>query len=194
MPDTIRDGKGKGYLAGVTSNNNLMTEGVADERISNASLNGNAFGIGIPLRTGTTTGGTYLWIKNTDPNRILNIDHLTLFYNGGSTNHDRTCEIQLRFNGGTPSANNTAGTEGNLHRGSGKSALMDWYYWDEVGDGMTVADEVSAMYGIFGKGMSFIDMKGSLILDFNQTVSFYCKPEEIGEIAIGVLCYYEEVE
>jgi len=72
MPDTIRDGKGGGSLAGVTNSNRLEISARTNERIYYASRD-EAGAYTVQLHVTQATGGTSAgigYIKNTGTNRI----------------------------------------------------------------------------------------------------------------------------
>ncbi len=64
MPQTIRDGTGKGFEARVTAENQLETHSVTELEIVHASLDGNAF-IWTSGTQNIDSGDTMLFIKNT---------------------------------------------------------------------------------------------------------------------------------
>lgn len=65
MPDTIRDGRGKGYLAGVSSENRLRIGGVSVSKIHHTNYeHQDAYNMLFDV-TPTGAGDCFLYIKNT---------------------------------------------------------------------------------------------------------------------------------
>jgi hypothetical protein len=191
----ITDGTGSSNRAKVTSDFRMRTDSINESRISNASHNELAFGVNLPLRTVTATGGRMLYIKNTSTtSKELHIDTVYAYWNGGSTNYNRGLEVSMFFGDSAPTGNNTSGTAGNLNVSSPVSAELDLEYWDEVGDGMTMSGGTQAFSGIITQGQTTFDLKGAVVMQPNDTVSINMKGEEVGEVGMNFLIYFEEAE
>ena len=180
----IEDGRGTGKKAGVTDDFRLQTATVTQATIGNASLSGNAFSTSVPFRTITTTGGNILYVKNTESAKNLIVSKLYVGWDGGSTNNDTALFGTLYTSVSEPSANETASALGNLNLGSGNVASADVYYWDETGDGMTIASATPANFVILGRGMSVLDINDSLVIGPGNSVSFHLRAQEQGEASI----------
>lgn len=71
MPDSIKDGQGSGYLAGVTTENRLMMSGVSVSKEHHTNFAHNdAYNMLFSV-TPTGAGDTFLFIKNTDDEPII---------------------------------------------------------------------------------------------------------------------------
>jgi len=187
----LEDGKGSGKSVQVDSSNRLTVASVSQSKIGSRSDDGQSYGINVPLRTQTTTGGKQLYIKNTSSSLNFHILDIFVYYDGGATNFTRPMEVELYFGDAAPSANNTTGGAGNLNRTSSNTADMDVEYWDEVGDGMTITGGTLALSGVVGQGQSRLSVDGAIVLGKNDTVSFNFKATEIGEAGMNILGYYE---
>ena len=84
MPDTIRDGTGKGYLARVSNNNELATVSVVStEEHAISSGSGLAYfattaTTAKPTLTGTGSGGVVLYIQNDHTSKQLAVAKIFL--------------------------------------------------------------------------------------------------------------------
>lgn len=194
MSFILEDGTGKGYRVQVDSENKLMTRAVSQDTISHISEDHeDAYGINTPLLTVTTTGGRMLYIKNTSSTKSFYFNDFWFNWNGGSTNFNRPCYGQLWFGDPAPSANNTSGTAGNLNQKSQETAELTIEYWDEVGDGMTVAAGGSQAFDfILTQGANHYFVDGAIILGRNDTVGFNMDGHEIGEVSINILGFFKE--
>ena len=193
MPDTIRDGRGRGYICGVNNVRRLDTSANTMPRIYYESRDHNAaWGISTPILSITTTGGRILWLKNTSTTKNVVVTGMRISYDGGTTNNDNVCEAQVWFGSGTPSANETAGSAGQLNRSSTETFDIDVYYWDEVGDGMTIASGSAGLNMMVAKGTEYFPIDGAIILGANDTFSINLKAIEAGEAAIVVRGFVED--
>lgn len=68
----IKDGTGKGFTAGVTSNNRILTSTVNETVFGFAAEQGDAYFIGTPLVTLTTAGeNAIFYIKNNEDSAVI---------------------------------------------------------------------------------------------------------------------------
>lgn len=68
----IKDGTGKGYIAGVSSDNRLLTSTVNESVFQIGAKTGNAYFLGTPLVTVTTAGETAIFfVKNNEDTPII---------------------------------------------------------------------------------------------------------------------------
>ena len=123
---------------------------------------------------------------------IMVITDIRPSWNGGSTTWLKTVAFQIWFASGAPSANNTAGAAGNLNRSSNNTFDLTVQYWDEVGDGMTIAGGSAGFNMLLGQGSLMLPIEGAIILGANDTISFHLVPEEIGEASIQMLGFMED--
>lgn len=130
----IEDGVGKGYKAGVDSENRLYTKSTAHSPIHHISeLNGLAYSW-TAVSADIDAGDTALLIVNTDPDRSLNIDSLYVW-------SDVATQFKIHFPVYSASFTGTAVTGLNLNRISNKTALASAYA-DETANVLVAANTV----------------------------------------------------
>ena len=101
-------------------------------------------------------------------------------------------QISIYGGDGVPSANQTVVTPANLNIGSGNVADATCYYWDEVGNGMTVVAGDLLTNSQAAIGSSTEDTEG-LIIAPNTAMSINLSADaEVGEASIIVLFYFHE--
>jgi hypothetical protein len=192
----IKDGTGTGNRAKVDGENRLETFGVSVSRISHESEgHGEAYLLDSGVKTLTSTAEHLLsWIKLTQPTDMTGVfNRLGISWNGGSTNFNRPAEI--RVYGGTvePTANNAAFTPLNLNFGSANTAQGTFWTWDGVGVGMTTASlGLLAMSFIVSQGTTLIDFNDAIVLPTNSVLGVTCIGNEIGDVGLSALGYFEE--
>ncbi len=197
MPQMIRDGRGTGFLAGVSVQNRLITQAVIEPEQSHVSEHD---GLTFTSSTGIVTLGaadTWHWVlylKNTDPARNFYLSAIASSWNGGSTNFNRTLYMRSIFTAAEPSANNTAITPANSNFTSNNVALATVYKWDGVGTGMTSAVGITGGEVIHDKGYSSIPFDGSIIYGFNGFFGIQVKSSEIGDFGIAAGFFYKLTE
>ena len=194
MVDMIKDGTGRGYLAGVNTSNRVDVSAASSPRIYYESRDReNAFGITTPALTVTATGGKVLYVKNTSSTQNMVVTDIRPSWNGGTTSSDTALVFQIWFGDGAPSANNTAGAAGNLNRSSNNTFDLTVQYWNETGHGMTMATSGSAgLTTILAQGSTRLDIGGAIIIGANDTISINMKGEEIGEAVVIIRGFMEE--
>ena len=77
MPDTIRDGKGRGYLGAVNSNNQLVTRATVVEQRLKSAVDENYYEVTtgqVTLTDAVETG--LIYISTTDTDKVLVIDRV----------------------------------------------------------------------------------------------------------------------
>ena len=116
MPDTIRDGLGRGYLAGVNSENRLITESITYSGEHHANHDeGQAFNMVFDT-TPTAAGDCFLYMKNSNPIDIV-IEGLWLRVASAE-------QITMEFgNTGTPGGTTSSIIPTNLNAGANNVAL-----------------------------------------------------------------------
>lgn len=88
----ITDGTGKGYSAGVDSTNRLLTSTINETSFEHAAESGDAYFIGIPVITLTTTATSAIFYLQNNEDRPLNLGNFFIFaegITGGTTNSFR---------------------------------------------------------------------------------------------------------
>jgi len=188
----ILDGTGTGRRAQVNTDNQLITKAKVEPYNTYISKQkGLAFSMSTGMLTTTTTEGLYMYFKNTDANNF-HIQSIFMNWNGGSTNFDRPAWLSLYVGTYEPTANHTAGTVRNLNSGSGNTASIDYYIWDESSTGMTTA--ANGLYvstSMLSQGIQEIGVDGALIVAQNVSVGILGDCAEIGELIIHITGYYE---
>jgi len=192
MPNTIRDGKGRGYLVGVGDANRLDVSSKVMPRIYYASREGEAWAAATPFLTQTTTGGRMLYLKNTSTSKNMIVTKMRMSYDGGATNHDNVCQVQIIFGDGAPSGNNTVGAAGNMNRSSNQTFDIDVEYWDEGGDGMTCSGGSGGIKMMIARGTEALEVGGAMILGSNDTMTINMKAEEVGEASVVIRGFVED--
>lgn len=189
MSEQIKDGTGKGYLAKVNSENQLITDSVVTTGLGHASrVHGYAFSVGTPVMAVTATGGAVLWFQHTDTSFNFIVHRILMGWNGGDTNHNRVINGSLFYGASVPTANQTTFTPANMNRSSQNAIEGTSYLWDEVGDGMTIADPGTFVGSLLvGQGMSVLDVEDSIIIPPNLSFSITVAPEEAGNAVLVLL-------
>lgn len=192
----IKDGTGSGYRAQVDLDHRIRVRATASADIEfNSTKYGTAFNF-LSVENSITSGSEYhvLWLKNTDTNRKLHINTIYVSYNGGNTNHNRVLINRIRFGSSTPSANNTTTTGNNLNLVNSNSALVEAYYWNGVGAGMTISGNGPVILSsYFGNGFNHIDFQGALLLGYNQVLDFTIQAEETGIASIVLTGWFNNI-
>jgi hypothetical protein len=150
----------------------------------------------VPARTATAAGGYKAWLRNDYTGYDIHIDAVIVNWSGGSPNHNRRLHVKLNKGSGVPSANQTTATPVNTHGRSADdtTSIATAYYWDEVGNGMTVSGDGTLMHeAIVGQGPTVIITPETypLILGTDQVLGITDNPEEGGEVAYTIIWHYE---
>ena len=192
MSETIKDGKGRGYLAEVNQKHQLITDSIVQTEESEVAELGYSFVISTKVITlNSTNPHLFLYIKNTNAEKNMYFWIANFAWNGGSTNHNRTVKWGWVIAPGEPTANHTPVTPGNLNFTSGQVAEALAYKWDGVGDGMTYTGGIVASEEIFSQGHSDVEAQGIPIMGLNDAVGFLLTGEEIGDAVVTLRFYYK---
>ena len=162
MSETIKDGKGRGYLAEVNENHQMNVDAVIQREEVYISDNfGQTFAITTNVVTlNSTNQHLLLYMKNTSSKRKLYNATLEIGYNGGSTNHNRCISLQILGGFTVPSANHIVAPFTNVNLSSGNVAEADGYIWDGVGDGMIFTGGGIVNAAIMPKGHEVYETHG----------------------------------
>ena len=195
MPDTIRDGKGRGFLAEVTSDNQLYTKCIMEPLATHTSREKGLYyyaSSGV-VTANSTNQHVVLYIINSDPSNNLKIDRVALSYNGGSTNHNRCCRYRFYRNPGAPTLYNTAFIPGNANFSSQNLFSGTAYIWDaSAHDGMTMASTGTVISdNLINGGMTTVISDGQVVIPYSYSLSVSLTPEEIGSMSATVRFYME---
>jgi hypothetical protein len=196
MPNSIRDGKGRGYLAGVTEENRLLTNAsTVSQRTHVSSKHGQAFTWSTNLQT-LSAGDTWhwvLWWKVTSTDKNLHIVEIEASWNGGSTNYDKPLQMKNVITAaGAPTANHTLFAPSNNNKLSSNVAELTVYKWDGVAAGMTNSAGGSGGDTFHQPGYSTKQFSGAVITGLNEAVGLMVKAPEVGDFNIGVAGYFTE--
>ena len=192
----IIDGKGQGYSLEINKENKAMTRAVSISEVAHFSQEYHkTFTFATPLLTVTTTEGAMAWFSNSSTTESFIIERVIGSWNGDSTNHNQPCYVALCSGMTAPSANQTAGSVRNVNTNSSTAASALYYYWDEVGTGMTVASNgVKLGTVILAQGTQDLKFEGSIVIAPSVSLGITMQAEAAaGEGSIIVSGYYKEL-
>jgi hypothetical protein len=192
MSETIKDGKGRGYLAEVSEKNKMMCDSVVQTEEAEIAELGYSFVASTKVLTlNSTNPHLFLYMKNTNSEKTMRAWTVRFGWNGGSTNHNRTLKWGWIISPNVPTANHTITTPGNLNFISNQVAEATVYKWDGVGDGMTYTGGSVASEAIFTQGYNRVRTAGIPILGLNNSFGIILTGEEIGDAVVTVRFYYK---
>jgi hypothetical protein len=175
----IEDGTGQGYRTGVTAENQLLTQAETHELQHHISMNeGQVYqAIGTHTLSGAGTK-TILHIRNNDPSRFLVVSYMRVQFPGG----DGTIDAATYFDCGFDASYTSGGTQVtpvNMNASSGNVASVVAYEDDPTVGGSFA--EFDRYYP--DKSMEVFNKHGSLILGFDDTVSWRLTTDQITGLA-----------
>lgn len=193
MPDTIRDGKGRGFLVGVDDDNRLLVNAKTIPEEANIAISDElTFGASsAQLTLSSTNPHAIFYLQNNDSTKDLFISVVTYSYNGGDTNHNRTMFKELIKNPNAPTANYTTATSSNLNFASVKDGLYTVYVWDGVGDGMTMTGGTAVLNSIVPNGTLIYQEVYSIVVGFQDAIAWRFTGQEVGKVAISMRFYFK---
>lgn len=196
MPEMIRDGKGRGNLTGVTSENRFMTNAVTiplRSHISAEHAESYSIATGLLTLSAADTWHWVLWYKNTSSTKNLYVDSIIVTWDGGSTNFNRPLFLQnVQPTAGAPTGNQTLITASQNNKNSNNVAPVTAYKWDGVAAGMTDSTGPAGGGTAFAQGYNIIPFEGSVITGLNESVGLSVKSPEVGIFSVGVSFYFVE--
>lgn len=196
MPNSIRDGKGRGYLVGVTDENRMLTSAsTVGQRTHVSAKHGQSFTWGTNIQTlsAADTWHWVLWWKVTSTDKNLHISSIEITWNGGSTNYDKPIQMKnVITTAGAPTANQTLFTASNNNKLSSNVAELTTYRWDGVGAGMTNSAGGSGGDTFHAPGFDVKDFSGAVITGLNEAVGLMVQAPEVGDFNVGVSGYFIE--
>ena len=143
MPDTIRDGKGKGYLAEVDNKNRLHAYSIVEaeasyiNRVEGEMYSGSWGSSGVAA----ATGGNYIfYLKNTAGDKDLVVVKLKHRTSGAAG----SLSVELKVTG-TPGGTLTTLTPSNRNAGSNNVAQCNYYSSTNI-TGLTAGRTVGSSY------------------------------------------------
>lgn len=195
MSTPIKDGTGKGYLARVSSRNELLVSSRSANLCHVRAREGQSFAVSTAsLDVTTSTTGKLLYFKLTDSTKYFALHSLDVFWDGGSTNYNKTFALN-QFTGGTvaPTTNITSGDPTNTNLGASTELNATMLYWDGSSTGMS-GDvgmyPIGTMY--FGPGTTQYMYDGIYILTPNNVLAFSATVPEDGKLALSIRGYVLE--
>jgi hypothetical protein len=198
MPESIRDGKGTGYLVGVTKENRLLTTAVTvplRTHISSAHGQSYTFNTGVLTLSAPDTWHWAMWWANTSVSRNMHIESIEIDWNGGSTNYNRPLQMKnVLPTAGAPTGNATLATASNNNKLSKNSAELTIYKWDGTGAGMTNSAGPSGSDTFHTQGRGKLDFRGFVLNGLGDAVGVMVKSPEVGDFSLGLGVYFAEKE
>jgi hypothetical protein len=192
MAQEIIDGSGKGYRVKVNENNRLETFSIIESRIADISnRKGESFIITSDFVSLSTTGSFngILYIKNTDPDKILFIDKVRVCGTGASMG-SMQCKFHKNPTTGTLISDANAGivVASNL----GSNVDFSGTVYAASGDGKTITDGTQfSQFTIHLPGHTIQEYQGNLIIPGGASVGIAVKPSYATEACIEVQCWFE---
>ena len=186
----IKDGTGEGTFAKVCANNLLHVHAVRERMRLWKAMQGRSYVMASGLLSVTATKGLMGWFQYTNTSRLLALCGIDCFWNGGSANHNRTCEVEFTMGDTEPDTNTATLVARNTNTMSSSLLSMTNLVWDEVSTGMTGhTPGISLNQAPIAQGMSTWDMGGALIVGPDATLSIYARGEEAGVFSFTTWAY-----
>ena len=172
MPESIRDGLGTGYLAGVSSENRLRVSGIQVSKEHHTNYeHKDAYNMNFSV-TPTGAGDQFLYIKNTDDNPIV-CEGFSIWCGTNEV-------ISVCVGGSGTPVGGADVVPANLTSGSGKVARGTFQTGADI-TGISGTTTVGA-YAIAASAESkFRNFDADIIIPQNQTL---CMSAEVGAIAL----------
>jgi hypothetical protein len=193
MPQTIRDGKGRGNVAAVNSDNKLM---VYSQSSSNQhSISEETQQAYQCIGTATLASGTVvaLHIKNTSSTKnmvVSYIRHQVIDPSGGTAVPNASNYFKIAL-GRTYTSGGSEVTPVNVYAGSGNTAEVTAY--DSAPTLAGTASEIDRNYTQSEANMQSFNKEGALIIPPNQTIELsYVGDQTNGTLYTRISFYMEE--
>lgn len=192
MSESIKDGRGRGFLAEVNETHRLNVDSTIQTKEMEIAETGYAFVMStLQVTLNSINPHLLMYIKNTNSEKNLYLWNVTFSWNGGSTNHNRTMRWGWVIGPDEPSSNKLSFVPANLNLLSGNVADGDFYKWDGVGDGMIYTGGEIFLEENLSQGHSVIETWGIPIIGLNNSVGMVITGEEIGNASVTVRGYYK---
>lgn len=193
MPEQLRDGTGKGYLARVAKDNRLQvySNSASNQHVASEENHG-AFQV---IGTATLASGTVvaLHIKNTNTEDTLvcsYIRHQIIDHAGGTALPNASNYFRVAL-GRTYSSGGSTATPVNVYSGSGETPGATIYQGAPTLAG--TAREIDRWYTKAEADMNTFNKEGALIIPPNQTLELaYVGDQTSGTIYTRLSFYVEE--
>jgi hypothetical protein len=186
----LKDGTGTSNLAKVR-NGQLNTLSITEElAIYQSHIHSDYFAANTLYQTlNSTNEHLMMYARNDNPNKSMCIVVYLIGWNGGSTNHNRTCRYKWYKNISAPTANNLVLVPVNTNYKSTNLSGVTCNIWDGVGNGMTFTTVPIIVSTILAIGTTQIWLNGIPILGYGQSLGISVIGEEIGDISITLRFY-----
>ena len=198
MPESIRDGKGSGFMAGVSDENRLLVNGVAvplRTHVSNNHGQSYTFNTQNYTLSATDTWHWVMWWEVTSTTRDMHVDQILVDWNGGSTNFNRPLQLRNVIpTAGQPTGNQTLSVASNNNKLSGNKAELTIYKWDGANAGMTDSTGPAGGNSYHPQGHTALDFKGSIITGLGEMVGIQVQSPEVGDFSLGLSVYFIDKE
>lgn len=188
--EQIEDGTGKGFVAEVTSENQLSTSATIQTKEHVTSVKGDSYFASNSQAGAANTlsisavGGPVLILENNETGKDLIISKIL-----ASTNTNGTEMRWSRNPNLSALGNNTSIVPSNSNHGSSKKANVSANIWDEVGDGITGSVETqSIMSWTLAIGPFIYPIDGTIVIPSGGI--FQVDMKGLSESTIGVRFYF----
>jgi len=198
MPDTIKDGSGKGYLAKVNSAQQLFTRSVTESESEDANEAGKAYNINTGNITLTTDADTpILYIKNNELDDLI-ISTVVIgakTSSGGSTTDLPEITFVRNPTAGTTIDNaNAVDINSNRNYGSSNTISTSLVYKGATGETITDGDDHIFVYG---SGSGRVALAINEVLPTGTSIGIKFKPQSGNSSQVvycAVICYLHTEE
>lgn len=189
----IKNGVGDGTLARVFSNHHLGVKSIGETTIGYKSrVEQLAFSIGCPMAYSVTTSETTLMVwHNNESEKSFVLSGLYISHNGGDSTGTKVVYGRMYKGASSPTTGILGGQAyqfGNLNFGSSKITYMQSYLWDgSTGTGLSGgANGTMGLLQMFGKGLTHVDLSGSIVISPGQFVRVTMQGEETTKVLVSI--------
>lgn len=190
MSTIIKDGTGASFNAKIDSNNRIQTLSVDIPLVAQKAIDGDTYVFLTDFLPVTTTEGLMQWFTNNETDKILVIETVQVFFNGGDTNHNRVVKWRAFPLTTEPTTNTITSPFGNLNSTSAKTFNGVHKYWDGVGTGMTghvLGPQTAAI--LIGQSGALFAAKGVQLIGPGLSIGVTLEAEETGVASILTVGY-----
>lgn len=190
MSTVIKDGTGASFNTKVDSNNRLQALSIDVPLVAQKAIDGDTYVITTAFLPVTTTEGLVQWFTNNETDKILVIETVQIFFNGGDTNHNRMVKWRSYPLTTEPTTNTVTSPFANFNSTSAKTFNGIHKYWDGVGTGMTghvLGPQTSAI--LIGQSGAIFAARGVQLIGPGLSIGATMEAEETGVASIFVVAY-----
>ena len=192
MQVEIKDGTGSGNRAKINKNNRIETFSVTENKLADVSKReGRSFLLTSDFISLTTNGSFNgcLYIKNTDPSKLIFIDKIRICGTGSSMG-----SLQCKFykNPTTGTLISDANSGNAIPANLSSSELFPGLVYAASADGKTITDgDQMSQFTIHLPGHTIQEYQGCLLLTGDTALGIALKPSYSSEVCIEVQCWIE---